>query len=433
MPLLDALGLKLKQFSEPTTPTDDGPSELFRSDTFAQPARAFADSAPSSRQNASVAPIEIAGPSSAARSPEHSDNDRKIRQIIEILDADKNLPPAAPRSEPVHVTGSAGIPYDSNFRPNQQEFRPDAAISRPNPQAVQSQMQDDTVSRLSEPLTRRFWEQNRNLLFRQRGRTGIGAALDELKAAYDQFDYRNTALKDLTPEAEARVWAERDKAENVYKAANKVAKLAEKARSTLFLRDSDKNVLDTIIAEAKGVAGGADPQKIVQEMYQEVERKNKAYRITQDSVLKNVPVHVNRSRRLLQSAASWDDWSRMGVKEAVRHITQLVGNVPKLRKAGFKLSVDPDRCDKYLKLLAPFGNQERPMQDFAEAKTLLAAVLEDMLDYPITGDPERRNFVDMSDGDDMSDDEPKSLIGKSFLNLDTSDDDMSDEQANGRG
>jgi len=219
---------------------------------------------------------------------------------------------------------------------------------------------------LAEALTNEHWARNRGRLAKTR-RTGMGQALRELETLYAAVPWDQLSLMSPKPFSLAE-WERRYEAAKAacleagrfYGHADHVRGLALEIRNSWRTLDAEKALCDGIVSRIDELTATSFRNVTEATLAARYETAIAARRQTLNSLHTKVPSLVQRCLAALETVASEEDWTGVGILTLSRNITQIIGNAQSLADAGFDVRVDIARCSDLFRRLTPYADKGAP-------------------------------------------------------------------------
>ncbi len=229
-------------------------------------------------------------------------------------------------------------------------------------------------------LTKANWDKKKGTIAKMAGATGVGAALDALKKAYDavawdkieisnnrpsQSEFSLAKMEQMKKAALAEMNGSCAKLRAAAFAARDAAKAAAVDLKKNPLTKSTGTLCDEIAKAADSMGVGANTNSLSSFIEKDIAEARKAYDFTVEQIKKGIPGKVAALASAIKAMGepSADAWKGQAMMTRCRDLNQLIGNVPKLTAAGYDLGVDTAKAKAFFEDMKPFASKDVPFKD----------------------------------------------------------------------
>lgn len=233
-------------------------------------------------------------------------------------------------------------------------------------------------------LTKANWDKKKGTIAKMAGATGVGAALDALKKAYDavawdkfeisknrpsQSEFSLAKMEQMKKAALAEMGGAGAKLRAAAFAARDAAKAAAPDLKKNPLTKATGALCDEIAKAADFMGVGANANSLSGYIEKDIAEARQAYDFTVEQIRKGIPGKVAALANALKAMGepSAESWKAQALMTRCRDLNQLIGNVPKLVAAGYDLGVDAGKAKTFFEDMRPFASKDVPFKEGDEA------------------------------------------------------------------
>lgn len=238
-------------------------------------------------------------------------------------------------------------------------------------------MSDEDFERPALPveLTKKNWDKKKGKIAKMAGKTGMGDAFSKVEKAYKSVDWDKLEMIqnkprpfDLKQWNKMRVDAAGEMKGNLAKLRAQCYALRDMAKKTEAKFSKNKAIPKSSAALCTDIAKKADFMGVgcnANSMGTRIEKMYKygrsAYDFTAKGIAKTAPSKVTAclaSLKELEKDPTRENWLANHMMTRTRDVTQYLGNVSKLIKAGYDLPLNAGQCDKLFTVLKPYASKD---------------------------------------------------------------------------
>ncbi|MEM0982427.1 MAG: hypothetical protein AAGI17_00595 [Planctomycetota bacterium] len=232
-------------------------------------------------------------------------------------------------------------------------------------------------------LTKKNWDKEKGVWAKMHGKTGIGAQLEKLETSYKAIDWDAVEMvKNRGPLNKFKLseWDAKRKAaekevkgnmkkfsETCYKTRDLADGVAKEFKKSKTIPKSATKLATDIAKQADFMGVGANMNSMGSRIIKMYDFGRAPLDTLRDVVIKKLPGLTDKAIKIVGEAKKTptkDKYNDLSVRDAVRDVTQNVGNMPKLVTAGYPVGgIDAATCKKLTKTLALFGDSQGQCPD----------------------------------------------------------------------